>query len=193
MLIILSGPSGVGKDAVLTRMKETGYDIEYITTTTTRTQRPGEQNGRDYHFVPGERFQEMIQGNELLEWANVYGNWYGVPKTPVREALNKGRDVIIKVDIQGATTIKQKVPPAIMIFLMPPSIEELIKRLEQRQTETPFDLSLRIKTAEAEIEQLPQFDYAVLNRQGEIDRAVSQIEAIIAAEKCRVKSHPIKL
>ena len=193
MLIILSGPSGVGKDAVLIRMKETGYDIEYITTTTTRTQRPGEQNGRDYHFVPGERFQEMIQGNELLEWANVYGNWYGVPKTPVREALNKGRDVIIKVDIQGATTIKQKVPPAIMIFLMPPSIGELIKRLEQRQTETPFDLSLRIKAAEAEIEQLPQFDYAVLNRQGEIDRAVSQIEAIIAAEKCRVKSHPIKL
>ena len=193
LLIVLSGPSGAGKDAILTRIKELGYPLEYITTVTTRRQRAKERNNVDYHFVSMERFQKMIEHKELLEWANVYGSWYGVPKQPVKQALDKGQDVIVKVDIQGAATIKKILPQAVFIFLMPPSMEELTTRLKQRHTESPFDLALRLKTAEAEIKQLPLFDYVVLNKQDDIDSAVSHIAAIITAEKCRVTPREITL
>jgi len=193
LLIVLSGPSGAGKDAILTRMKELDYPLEYITTVTTRRQRAEERNNVDYHFVSMERFQEMISHNELLEWANVHGNWYGVPKQPVKQALDKGQDIIVKVDIQGAATIKKILPQAVFIFLMPPSMEELTTRLKQRHTESPFKLALRLKTAEEEIKQLPLFDYVVLNKQDEIDLAVSHIAAIITAEKCRVTPREITL
>jgi len=193
LLIVLSGPSGAGKDAILTKMKELGYPFEYITTLTTRRQRAEERNNVDYHFVSMERFQEMISHNELLEWANVYGNWYGVPKQPVKQALDKGQDIIVKVDIQGAATIKKILPQAVFIFLMPPSMEELATRLKQRHTESPFKLALRLKTAEEEIKQLPLFDYVVLNKQDEIDLAVSHIAAIITAEKCRVTPKEVAL
>ncbi len=183
LLIVLSGPSGTGKDAILTRMKELDYPLQYITTVTTRSRRVKERDNIDYHFISMERFQEMITGNELLEWANVYGNWYGVPKEPVKQALDKGQDIIVKVDIQGAATIKKILPQAVFIFLMPPSMEELTLRLKQRHTESPFDLALRIKTAEEEIKQLPLFDYIVVNKQDEIDLVVSQIKAIITAKK----------
>jgi len=186
LLIILSGPSGAGKDALLTRMKELGYPLEYITTVTTRAKRDKEINNADYHFTPTAKFQELIANNELLEWAKVYDNWYGVPKQPVKQALNRGQDTIIKVDTQGAATIGKILPEAISIFVIPPSIEELITRLKQRHTESPFDLALRIKTAEEEIKQLPLFDYAIVNKRDEIDLAVSCIKAIITAEKCRV-------
>ena len=193
LLIVLSGSSGVGKDAVLTRMKVSGYPLEYITTVTTRSQRAKERDNIDYHFVSTEQFQEMIARNELLEWANVYGNWYGVPKQPVKQALEKGQDTIIKVDVQGAATIKKTLSQAVFIFLMPPSIDELITRLKQRHTEASFDLALRIKTAEEEINRLPLFDYMVINKQDEIDQAVQEIKAIIAAEKCRVPPREIAL
>ncbi len=191
LLIVLSGPSGVGKDAVLTKMKELGYPLKYITTLTTRPRRPNERNNVDYHFVLMNRFQKMIENNELLEWANVYGNWYGVPREKVKQALDKGNDTIIKVDIQGAATIKKILPQAIFIFLMPPSIEELLIRLKQRHTESPSDLAVRLKTAEEEIKQLPLFDYVVVNRWGEIALAVSDIEAIITAENRLVAPIPI--
>ena len=193
LLIVLSGPSGVGKDAVLARMRKLGYPLEYITTVTTRPQRAKERNNVDYHFVSTERFQEMISHNELLEWANVYGNWYGVPKQPIRQALDGGRDIIVKVDIQGAATIKKVLPQAVSVFLVPPSEEELAIRLRERHTELPFDLALRINTADEEMKQLPLFDYVVVNKQGEIDLAVSQIEAIITAEKSRVTPREISL
>ncbi len=193
LLIVLSGPSGAGKDAILTRMKELGYPLEYITTVTTRRQRAKERNNVDYHFISMEKFQEMISQNELLEWANVYGSWYGVPRQPVKQALDKGQDIIVKVDIQGAATIKKILPQAVFIFVMPPSIEELTTRLKQRHTESPFDLALRLKTAEEEIRQLPLFDYVVLNKQDEIDSAISHIAAIITAEKCRVTPREIAL
>ena len=186
LLIVISGPSGAGKDAVLTRMKEMDHPIEKITTVTTRPKRAQEKDKVDYHFVSIERFQEMIKNKELLEWANVYDNWYGVPKQPVKQALDRGQDVVMKVDIQGAATIKRTLPQAVFIFLMPSSQEELILRLEQRHNESSFDLALRIKTAEEEIKQLPLFDYVVFNERDKIDCAVSQIKAIIAAEKCRV-------
>ncbi len=193
LLIVLSGPSGVGKDAVLTRMRQTGYSVAYITTVTTRPQRSQENDKVDYHFISAERFREMIKNGDLLEWANVYGNWYGVPKQTVKQALDRGQDAVIKVDIQGAATIKENLPQAVLIFLMTPSLEELIQRLEQRQTESAFDLALRTETAEEEIKQLPLFDYVVLNKQDEIDLAVSQIKAIITAEKSRVTPREITL
>ncbi len=193
LFIVLSGPSGIGKDAILTRMKESDYLLEYITTVTTRPRRAKERDNVDYHFISTESFQEMINGNELLEWANVYGNWYGVPKEPVKQALDKGQDTIVKVDIQGAATIKKILPQAVFIFLMPTSMEELALRLNQRHTESPSDLTLRTKTAEGEIKQLPLFDYIVVNKQDEIDLAVSEIKAIITAEKCRVASREITL
>jgi len=193
LLVVLSGPSGAGKDALLTRMKELGSPLEYITTVTTRAQRAKERDNVDYHFISERKFQEMIENNELLEWANVYGNWYGVPKQPVKQALDRGQDIIVKVDTQGAATIKKILPEAVFIFLIPPSMEELIIRLKQRHTESPFDLALRIKTAEEEIKQLPLFDYIVVNKRDEIDQAVSEIKAIITAEKCRVSPRKIAL
>ena len=193
LLIILSGPSGAGKDALLTRMKELGYSLGYITTVTTRAKRDKEINGVDYHFIPKAKFQELIANNELLEWAKVYDNWYGVPRQPVKQALDRGQDTIVKVDTQGATTIKKILPEAVSIFVIPPSMEELVMRLKQRHTESPFDLALRIKTAKKEIKQLPLFDYVIVNRQDEIDLAVSSIKAIITAEKCRVNPRQINL
>jgi len=193
LLIVLSGPSGVGKDAVLARMKELGCSLEYIVTVTTRPQRAKERGNVHYRFISMARFEEMVSGKELLEWAHVYGNWYGVPKKAVKQALDKGKDTIVKVDIQGAATIKKIVPQAVFIFLVPPSKEELTLRLEQRYTESPFDLALRTKTADEEIEKLSLFDYVVVNRKDEIARAVSDIEAIITAEKCRVTPREITL
>jgi len=193
LLIVLSGPSGAGKDAVLTRMKKLGYPLEYIVTVTTRPKRARERDNLDYHFISKERFQEMIENKELLEWAEVYDNWYGVPKQPVKQALDKGLDVILKVDIQGAATIKKILPQAVLIFLTPPSMEELVTRVKQRNTESPSDLALRTKTAEEEIKQLSLFDYVVISKRNKIDLAVSDIEAIITAEKCRVTPREIAL
>ncbi|MBI4187782.1 MAG: guanylate kinase [Chloroflexi bacterium] len=193
LFIVLSGSSGAGKDAVLAKLKESGYPLNFIITTTTRPQRPNEKNGVDYYFVSAESFQQMIKNVELLEWANVYGNWYGVPREPIRKALAEGRDIIVKVDIQGAATIKKIMPEAIFIFLMPPSKDELLTRLNQRHTESPSELALRLKAAEQEIKQLPLFDYFVTNRWDEIEQAVETIKAIITAEKCRVTPRKIAL
>ena len=193
LLVVLSGPSGVGKDALLTKVKQSGYPLKSITTVTTRCKRANERDNEHYHFVIPGKFQEMIRNGELLEWANVYGNWYGVPKQPIQKALGKGQDTIVKVDIQGAATIKKILPEVVSIILMPPSMEELVSRLNQRRTETPFDLALRIKTAEVETRQLDLFDYVIVNREGEVDLAVSEIKAIITAEKCRVNPRKIIL
>ena len=193
LLIVLSGPSGAGKDAILDRIKKSGYPAKYVIALTTRPLRADEKNNIDYHFISKERFQEMIENNELLEWANVYGNWYGVPKEEVKQALDKGQDVMVKVDVQGVATIKKILPQAISIFLVPPSMNELLIRLKQRHTESPYDLNLRLKTAEEEMKQLPLFDYVIVNRWDKIDPAVSDIKAVIAAEKCRVTPREITL
>jgi guanylate kinase len=174
-------------------MKKSGYPAEFIPTVTTRPKRAKEKNKVDYHFISPESFHKMIEHSELLEWANVYGNWYGVPKEPVKQALDRGLDIIVKVDVQGAATIKKILPQAVFIFLIPSSREELTTRLKQRHTESPFNLALRTKTAEEEMKQLPLFDYIVANKQDEIDLAVSAIEAIITAEKHRVTPRQIRL
>jgi guanylate kinase len=193
LLIVLSGPSGAGKDTILSQIRKSAYPFELITTVTTRPRRAREKDNVDYHFVSVESFQKMIKNKELLEWANVYGNWYGVPKEAVKRALDEGRDAIVKVDIQGAATIKKILPRAVFIFLAPPSMEELTTRLSQRRTESPIDLALRLKTAKEEMKKLPLFDYIVVNKQAEIERAVSAIEAIITAEKHRIKPREIRL
>jgi len=190
---VLSGLSGAGKDAILTRMKESGVLFTHITTITTRPRRINEKKDVDYHFTSKENFQEMIVRKDLLEWATVYGNWYGIPKKPITEALNRGEDTIVKIDVQGAATIKKILPQAVFIFVTTPSIEELIFRLKNRRTESTAELALRTKTAEEEVKKLNLFDYVVINRQDEIDRAVSDIRAIITAEKRRVTPREIAL
>jgi len=193
LLIVLSGLSGVGKDTVLAGIRKSSLPLEISISATTRPRRASEKDGIDYHFVSPVRFQEMIDTNQLLEWANVYGNLYGIPREPVRRALEEGKDVIVKIDVQGATTIKKIIPQALFIFLITPYIEELEERLRQRRTESSADLELRLKTATDELRKLHMFDYVVVNHLGAVDRAVADIVAIIKAEKCRVKPREITL
>lgn len=193
LLVVLSGPSGAGKDAVLNRLKADDGRIKGVVTVTTRPRRPQEKDNVDYHFIATAEFEKLIEQQELLEWANVYGNWYGVPRRPVREALAAGTDTVIKVDTQGAATIREIVPEAVYVFLTTPTMDELDRRLRQRRTESPFDLELRLKTAAAEFEQLSLFDYVIVSQRDDIDTAVSQLRAILEAEKCRVKPRRITL
>jgi guanylate kinase len=193
LLIIISGPSGVGKDAVLNRLKATEHQMRFIITMTTRARRPREIDGVDYTFVTSEVFENLKQKHELLESANVYGNWYGPPKQPIRKALKAGKDAVIKVDVQGAATIKKIIPDAIFIFLMPPSLDELESRLRQRYTEKPPELAIRLKAATNEIKKVTEFDYVVVNHKDNLDVAVEEIKAIITAEKCRVKPRNISI
>ncbi len=193
LLIVISGPSGVGKDAIIARMKQAGLPFHYVVTATTRPKRPGEKDGSDYYFLSEKEFQRRIKENQFLEWAKVYDNYYGVLRQEVKEALDQGQDVIVKVDVQGAATIKQILPDAVFIFVMPPSTEELVNRLKQRKTETEIELDVRLNKVREELESLPLFDYVVLSHKDELDLAVSQITAIVTAEKCRLKPRAIRL
>lgn len=187
ILIVLSGPSGAGKDFILNILKTRpiANNLAVMVTNTTRPMRAGEVQDANYHFVTPAKFRQMIAADELLEYANVYGNWYGVPKEPVRTALDAGRDAIIKVDVQGARTIKSHLPEAVLIFLAPASLDELAERLQKRNTESPSDLAHRLKTAEAEMAEASFFDYVVVNGDGQAKRVIAELEAIIAAEKLR--------
>jgi guanylate kinase len=193
LLIVLSGPSGVGKDAVLTKMRKSGRPFHYVVTATTRPKRAREKNGVNYHFLSRKEFKQMVDKHQFLEWANVYGNYYGVPKDEITPALAKGLDTMVKVDVQGAATIKKILPQAVLIFLAPPSMEALGKRLEKRRSECSADLALRLEGAGGEIKCLPIFDYVVTSRQNKLDEVLSQIDAIVAAEKCRVKPRAVTL
>jgi guanylate kinase len=194
LLIVLSGPSGAGKDAVLTKMKEWGYSFHYVVTVTTRPKREGELDRVHYRFISDEQFQKMVKTKKFLEWAKVYGNYYGVPKDEVKKALGSGKDVIIKVDVQGAATIKRIIPESIFIFLVPPSMDELTERLKQRNNHQSLsDLKVRINKAQEEMESLSLFDYCVINHNNNIGLTASKIHAIISAEKCRVQPRVIKI
>lgn len=185
LLVIISGCSGVGKDAILVRMKQLGLPYFYAVTATSRAQRPGEVDGVDYHFIDKSRFEKMIEDGEFLEWANVYGNLYGVPKKTVSQAMAEGKDAIVKVDIQGAATIKRIVPDAVSIFIAPPSMEELERRLRKRKTESETDLSVRLQTACGEMEARSLFDRVVVSQNNGIDQAIGEINEIIESEKAR--------
>jgi guanylate kinase len=193
LLIVLSGPSGVGKDSVLARMKKLACPFHYVVTATTRPRRAKEKNGIDYHFLSRQEFEQLIQTGQLIEWAKVYGNYYGVPRNELAQALSQGMDVIMRVDVQGAATLKRILPQAVFIFLLPPSMKDLELRLKRRQSESANDLALRSAKAEEEIEKLPLFDYVVTSHQGKLNDVVAKINAIIAAERCRVEPRVVKL
>jgi guanylate kinase len=192
LLLILSGPSGAGKDALLNRMKELGVPFHYVVTSTTRPPRTGEKDGVEYTFVSESGFQEMLQRGDLVESAKVYGYWYGVPKHEVKQALDEGKDVVLKIDVQGAATIRNLLPGAVLVFLTLPSLEEYEKRLRQRKTESDTDLKVRLGKVTEELRSMLIFDYVVVNRQDELDGAVDQIKAIVAAEKCRVNPRVVQ-
>jgi guanylate kinase len=193
LLVVISGPSAAGKDATLKRMEAMGYPFHFVVTATTRPRRPNEVDGVDYHFVSRQEFAEMLEEDELLEHAIVYGQHKGIPKKQVREALASGKDVIMRIDVQGAATIRHLVPEAVFIFLTASSEEELIRRLKKRESETPEGLKRRIAMAREEMKRVGEFDYVVVNRDGSLDDTVKTIAAIITAEKCKVKQRKIEL
>ncbi|HNP71075.1 MAG TPA: guanylate kinase [Kouleothrix sp.] len=193
ILVVLSGPSGVGKDSILMRMRDIGFPFHFVVTATSRPMRPGERDGYDYHFVSEAQFSEMIAAGDLLEWAEVYGHYKGIPKSEVRQALQSGRDVILRIDVQGASTIKQLAPDAVFVFLAPGSFDELRNRLQWRRTESPDQMERRLEMAHQEMAALDEFDYVVINREDHLDDAVGQIRAIIVAEKHRVRPRRVSL
>lgn len=183
MLIVISGPSGVGKDLLVSRMREAHSCRHYAITATTRAVREGERDGVDYHFVSKSRFEEMIACGELLEWALVYGNYYGVPKAQVADALAGGRDVVVKIDVQGAATIRGIAPDAVFIFLAPPSIAELERRLMGRRSEGGDALARRLAEAEREMDEAVKFDCVVEHKTNGTGEALGEVEACIARER----------
>ncbi len=193
LLIVISGPSGVGKDSVLTRMKEMSLPFHFVITATTRLPRPGEEEGVDYFFISKGQFAEMIEKDELLEYAYVYNDYKGIPKSQVRQALATGKDVIMRLDVQGAATIRRLCPDAILIFLTTNYEDELVRRLLKRGTETLGDVNLRIAMARQELKRLNEFDYVIENRDELLDETVDTILAIIEAEHHRVDQHKVNL
>jgi guanylate kinase len=189
MLVIISGPSGVGKDAVIDALRRRGRtpDYHYVVTCTTRARRPGEIDALSYHFLDRDAFIALRDAGELLEANEVHGNWYGTPRTQVREALVSGHDVILKIDVQGAQVVKENVPEAILIFIVPPSLESLFQRLKSRATETADQLELRQRNAAVELARQEDYDYIVENRDGEVEATAERIEQILDAERAR---HP---
>lgn len=191
LLVILSGPSGVGKDAALMRMRELGFPFHFVVTATDRPERPGEIAGVDYHFLSTAQFRQMIERNEFVEWAEVYGQLKGIPKYEIRNALGSGKDVVMRVDVQGAATIRSIAPDAILIFMIPANFDELRDRLRWRRTDSSEDLERRIETARHELERIGDFDYVVVNEEARLDEAVGQIRSIIRAEKQRVRPRQV--
>src|SRR5512143_1751717 len=178
LLIVVSGPSGAGKDTVVQRMQERGLPFHFVVTATTRSKRAGEVHGKDYWFVSKEEFARMIEQNELIEYAIVYGDYKGIPRAQVRRALASGQDVVMRLDVQGAETVHDLANDALMIFITAENDEELERRLRERHTETPAELALRIATARKELKRIEDFDYIVVNREDELGKTDETIEAI---------------
>ena len=195
LLVILSGPSGVGKDTIIEalRARQRQPDYHYVVTCTTRSPRPGEVAGRSYRFMTPEAFHALRDAGELLEWAEVHGNWYGTPRDDVREALAAGMDVILKIDVQGAQSVKEVVPDALLIFLVPPSLEALFERLRARATESADELEVRQRNAAIELARQGDYDYVVVNETGQVERTAARIDEIIAAEKSRSPSRRVRV
>jgi guanylate kinase len=193
LLVVISGPSGVGKDSVVQAIKERGLPFHFVVTATTRQPRPEEEHGRDYFFYTKEEFAAMIERNELIEYAIVYGDYKGIPKQQVRAALDSGQDVVMRLDVQGAATVRKLAPEAVLIFLTTRCEEELVERLKGRKTDRAEDLSLRIATARQELHRASEFDYVVVNSDGCLDETVRTVIAIIDAEHHRVNPRKVSL
>lgn len=187
LIIVISGPSGVGKDAVIKRLREVREDLHFVVTATSRSKRVGEVDGKDYYFMSKEEFLSMIEKNELLEYALVYGDYKGVPKQQIRDYMEKGCDVVLRVDIQGAANLRRILRNnAVFVFLVAESEEALVKRLIGRKTETVEALLMRVASAKEELKHLKEFDYVVVNKEGELESSVQLMESIIDAEKAKV-------
>ena len=193
LLIVISGPSGVGKDTIARMVMENRNSFYFVVTATTRPARTGEIHGKDYFFMSHDEFAAMIESSELLEYAVVYNDYKGVPKQQIRDALNSNLDVIMRVDVQGAATIRKLIPNAVFIFLAAESEEALIRRLRERKSETAEGLNLRIATARQEMKRAPDFDYRVVNEEDRQSETVRQILCIIESEHNRVSRIPISL
>lgn len=181
----MSGPSGAGKGTVSQALLQAEPNLTLSVSATTRLPRSGETDGVSYYFVPREKFTLMIDRDELLEWARVYDDFYGTPRRPVEEALAQGKDVLLEIDVQGGLQVKNKIPAAVLIFLLPPSWPELAARLTGRGSEPPEEVQKRLQWAKRELQSLPLYDYAVVNDR--VEKAVEQIRAVITAEKCRTE------
>lgn len=178
-LFIFSGPSGIGKDTVLKEVMNSSDNIRLSISSITREMRDGEIEGEKYHFVSREEFEEMINKKELLEYNEYIGNFYGTPKAPVVDWMNKGYDVILEIDVNGAFKVKQKMPEAVMVFMLPKSIDVLRHRLEKRGTESPETIEKRLRQAAREITFAPEYDYVFFN--DDLETAVSDLKSIIRA------------
>jgi guanylate kinase len=187
ILAIISGPSGVGKDTIIEALRGRAHtpDYHYVVTCTTRAPRPGEVEGVSYHFLDRDRFLALRDRGELLEANEVHGNWYGTPRLEVRAALAAGHDVILKIDVQGAQVVKERVEDALLIFIVPPSLEALFGRLKSRATETADELELRQRNAAIELARQDDYDYVVVNETGQVERTAARIDDIIATERNR--------
>jgi guanylate kinase len=190
LLIVVSGPSAVGKDTVLDLVLGTGkglvHDVVRCVTATTRVPREGEINGVSYHFMPVVAFQQKAEQEGFLEYANVFGNWYGTPGDWVADQCARGLDVILKIDVQGALAVKEKLPDAVLIFFRPPSLAELERRLRARNTEDEDQIARRLLDARNELAQMPHYDYSIVNN--EVDEAADDLRAILRAEHCKIMS-----
>jgi len=184
LLIVVSGASGTGKGTICKRILADLPEVAYSISATTRKPRPGEVDGKEYYFLSVEEFKAWIAEEKFLEYAEVYGNFYGTPLNKIEERLNRGEDILLEIDVQGALEVKRKCPDGVYIFLLPPSLEELKSRIEGRGTETADSLARRLKNAVAEIKIGLEYDYAVVN--DTIDNAVEQIKAILTAERLKV-------
>jgi guanylate kinase len=193
LLIVISGPSGVGKDSVVQRMQKRGMRFYFVVTATSRAPRAEEVDGEDYFFVSEQEFQQMIVDNALIEHALVYGQYKGIPKQQVRDALSSGMDVVMRLDVQGAATVKSLIPETILIFLSASSEEELISRLQKRKSDSIDQIQKRIETARQEMRCITEFDYVVINHDCQLDSAVDDIVSIIRAEHCRVRHRQVTL
>ena len=191
MLVIISGPSGVGKDTIIAALRERMHEPEYhyIVTCTTRPQRSYEVDGVHYRFLELEVFEQLAREGEFLEASFVHANWYGTPRSQVREALASGRHVILKIDVQGAQVVKEKIPDALLIFLVPPSQEDLFRRLRNRATETADELDVRQRNAAIELARQEDYDYVVVNETDQVEAVAARIDEIIAEEHRR---HPAR-
>ena len=191
LLVVISGPSGVGKDAVIAQMRDSEPGLTFAVTATTRPMRAGEVDGRDYVFLGPERFVAMLEADGFLEHAEVYGNRYGVPREGVRAALDAGSDVIVKIDVQGAATIRRIAPDALLIFLAAPSAQELERRLRERKTDSPEQLAVRIETAQHETQQADWFDVTIVNETGAVGETVARIVETIEEQSHRVPARRV--
>ena len=193
LLIVISGPSGVGKDSVVEAMQRRDFPFHFVVTATSRPPRADEVHGVDYFFVSEEEFQELIRQDELLEHAMVYGQYKGIPKQQVRDALASGKDVVMRLDVQGAATVKRMIPDAVLIFLRASTEDELAERLRRRKTESEEQLQYRIRVAYDEMRRIGEFDYVVTNHECALDQTVDRVLHIIDAEHCRVQQRVVTL